>query len=144
MRRKNRSNNIGPVHVILFLGCLFLLPGLFIHGIFFIPLVILAALIPTFIRNAKGGEAPPVRPQAVPGGNTKDCPNPEPHRHFERARPCPNPEPHRHFTAVQQPLRQSEQDEMARRKRLENMRVLYEAGILTKEEFDYEVKRIKG
>lgn len=129
MSRKNRSNNIGPVHVILFLGCLFLLPGLFIHGIFLIPLVILAALIPTFIRNAKGGEAPPVRPQAVPGGNAKDC---------------PNPEPHRHFTAVQQPLRQSEQDEMARRKRLENMRVLYEAGILTKEEFDYEVKRIKG
>ena len=126
MSRKNRSNNIGPVHVILFLGCFFLLPGLFIHGIFLIPLVI------------------PVRPQAVPGGNAKDCPNPEPHRHFERARPCPNPEPHRHFTAVQQPLRQSEQDEMARRKRLENMRILYEAGILTKEEFDYEVKRIKG
>lgn len=143
MGRKRPSNHIRPVHVILFVGCLFLLPGLLINGIFLIPLVILAALIPTFIRNAKGGERPPAVSRSIPGGNTKDCPNPEPHRHFESVRPCPNPEPHRHFTAVRQP-RRSEQEEMARKKRLDSMRVLFEAGILTKEEFDYEVKRIKG
>ena len=28
-----------------------------------------------------------------------DCPNPEPHRHYEQAKSCPNPEPHRHATA---------------------------------------------
>ena len=142
MGRKKRSNNLGPLQVILFVGCLFLLPGLLINGIFLIPLVILAALIPTFIRNAKGGEGSPSASRPSSRENTKDCPNPEPHRHFERERPCPNPEPHRHFTAVQPP-RRDEQEELARKKRLESMRVLYEAGILTREEFDYEARRIR-
>lgn len=74
----------------------------------------------------------------------ESCSNPEPHRHFESVKPCPNPEPHGHSSGVPQPVTQFEQDEAARKKRLENMRILFEAGILTREEYEIEVRRLKS
>lgn len=63
---------------------------------------------------------------------------------------CPNPEPHRHYEA---PPRKQEYDTFvvrdkkwptAQERRLENMKNLYDAGLLTREEYDDEVRKIKG
>jgi len=72
----------------------------------------------------------------------KTCPNPEPHRHFEQAKPCPNEEGHVH--AASRPLTRDEQDEHARRRRRENLRALYDAGLLTREEYNDELERLRN
>lgn len=119
--RQRKGSKFGclPVLVIFGIAYLFILRNVR-SGVFLLPLVVLAALIPTFLRNAK--EKPPARPRT----NEKS------------GEICPNPEPHRHYDSV------PAQDVAERRKRLDNIRVLYEAGILTREEYDYEVRRIKN
>lgn len=72
----------------------------------------------------------------------KTCANPEPHRHFERAKPCPNEEKHVH--AASKPLTRPEQDERARQRRRENLRALYDAGLLTREEYNDELARLRN
>lgn len=53
------------------------------------------------------------------------------------AQPCPNPEPHRHYELPRQP-----QSNGARL--IENRKTLYEAGLLTREEYDAEVRKLRG
>jgi len=72
----------------------------------------------------------------------KTAPNPAPRRRPEPAKPCPNAEPHVH--AVTKPLTRTEQDESARRRRRENLRTLYDAGLLTREEYNDELERLKN
>lgn len=55
----------------------------------------------------------------------------------QKAPSCPNPEPHRHYEAPRQP-----QSNGARL--IENRRTLYEAGLLTREEYDAEVRKLRG
>lgn len=97
---------------------------------------------------------------AAPRRDQEPCPNPEPHRHYEQQKPCPNPEPHRHYEAARpaaaktyaQPSRAKQYDTFVQpvkrwptdaERRLENMKNLYDAGLLTREEYDDEVRRIK-
>ena len=100
---------------------------------------------------AKAAAKPAARPAA-------DCPNPEPHRHYEQAKSCPNPEPHRHAeTRYQAPKAQKaprrEYDTFvqpvkkwptAAERRRENMRNLYDAGLLTREEYEEELRKLKA
>lgn len=78
------------------------------------------------------------------------CPNPEPHRHYEKAASCPNPEPHSHNRPAQPKkqydtfVRTSRTAPTARERRLENMRNLYDAGLLTREEYDDEVRKLRS
>ncbi len=72
----------------------------------------------------------------------KTCPNPEPHRHFEQAKPRPNEEKRVH--AAPRPLTRPEQDERARQRRRENLRALYDAGLLTREEYNDELERLRN
>lgn len=50
---------------------------------------------------------------------------------------CSNPEPHRHYEMPRQPV-----DNAARM--IENRKALYEAGLLTREEYDAEVRKLRG
>ena len=67
-----------------------------------------------------------------------------------QAEKCPNPEPHRHYEAA--PKKQTYDTFVARDKRwptpaerrLENMKNLYDAGLLTREEYNDEVRKIRG
>lgn len=51
---------------------------------------------------------------------------------------CPNPEPHRHFELQQTPPA-SQVEQMVR-----NRKTLYEAGLLTRAEYDAEVRKLRG
>ena len=67
-----------------------------------------------------------------------------------QAEKCPNPEPHRHYEAA--PKKKKYDTFVARDKkwptpeerRLENMKNLYDAGLLTREEYLDEVRKIRG
>ncbi len=74
----------------------------------------------------------------------RPCPNPEPHRHFEQAKPTPPNPGKKPVYAAPKTLTRAEQDERGRQRRRENMRTLYEAGLLTREEYNYELERLKG
>ncbi len=75
----------------------------------------------------------------------RPCPNPEPHRHFEQMKPAPRPNPEKpRVYAAPKALSRAEQDERGRQRRRENMRTLFEAGLLTREEYNYELERLKG
>jgi len=91
-----------------------------------IPIVIVivaVALIGKAVNAAAGTKKPPQRPAARP---------PQPPQ-----KPCPNPEQHRHYEAAP---RQSVTASDNQRRR-ENARRLYDAGLLTREEYDAEVRR---
>lgn len=96
------------------------------------------------VVSIKKGSAPAKAKKQPP--SEKPCPNPEQHRHYETAKPCPNPEKHRHYEAPKQydtfaqPAQQAKSDTA---RRLENVKRLYEAGLLTREEYDQEVRRYK-
>lgn len=51
---------------------------------------------------------------------------------------CPNPEPHRHFDLQQTPPTSQVE------KMVKNRKTLYEAGLLTREEYDAEVRKLRG
>ena len=101
--------------------------------------------------NRPSAAAAPRAPQR----EQEPCPNPEPHRHYEQQKSCPNLEPHRHYEAAKtyaQPSQAKQYDTFAQpvkrwptdaERRLENMKNLYDAGLLTREEYDGEVRRIK-
>ncbi len=89
----------------------------------------------TFTKPARPVFAPPKEVE-------RRCPNPEPHRHYQKAtfgRNVRRPED----TSRPAPLTQKQQDETACKKRRENMRVLYEAGLLTRDEYYDELARLK-
>ena len=78
------------------------------------------------------------KPAAKPAPKKKPeeaCPNPEPHRHYEAA-----PRKKEYDTFVAQDKRWPTPEE----RRLQNMKNLYDAGLLTREEYDDEVRKIKG
>ena len=104
-------------------------------------------LIRAAARAGKKKPAQPARPRPAPPKQAP-CTNPEPHRHFEadREEPCPNPEPHRHFETAPRKRQydtfvQPRQWPTARERRQENLRRLYEAGLLTREEYRDELRR---
>lgn len=144
---RKTSKNGGTLPGLILLAFLFIF-SMISKGLFLLVILILVVAAFCFIKLFGKGKkqdthnAASFRP-ASPGAG-KPCPNPEQHRHYEVRKPCPNPEPHGHYSAVTQPLTQFEQDAVARKKRLESMRILYNAGILTREEYDYEVRRIKN
>lgn len=151
---KKRNKKGGALPVLIFLAFLFLFPTVLTGAarwqklnILILTVLVLAGLgfcVGARFRKGRekdGNYSVPFRP--VSPGAGKTCPNPETHRHYEAGKPCPNPEPHGHYSGVSQPLTQFEQDAAARKKRLENMKILYNAGILTREEYDYEVRRLK-
>lgn len=155
MRKQNKRG--GALPVLIFLAFLFVFPTVLsgtarwqLLNVLLLTVLVLAGLgfcVGARFRKGKGKDAErnysvPFRPVSPRG--EKACPNPEIHRHYETGKPCPNPEPHRHYSGgVSRPLTHIQQDEAAQKKRLENMRVLYNAGILTREEYDYEVRRLK-
>lgn len=51
--------------------------------------------------------------------------------------PCPNPEPHRHYELPRQPLYNGA-------RLIENRKTLYQAGLLTREEYDAEVRKLRS
>ena len=51
--------------------------------------------------------------------------------------PCPNPEPHRHYELPRQPLYNAA-------RLIENRKTLYQAGLLTREEYDAEVRKLRS
>lgn len=55
----------------------------------------------------------------------------------ETAKACPNPEPHRHYELPRQPVSNAA-------RMIENRKALYEAGLLTREEYDAEVRKLRG
>lgn len=55
----------------------------------------------------------------------------------QTAKDCPNPEPHRHYDLPRQPVSNAE-------RMIENRKALYEAGLLTREEYDAEVRKLRG
>ena len=95
-------------------------------------------------QRQTSGAAP--RPAGSPRpGPEAACPNPEPHRHFETPAPAaprrrdPPAQQRSYHTFVQPAGRWP----TAAEKRLENMKHLYQAGLLTREEYDAEVRRIR-
>lgn len=148
MRKQSKKGRVLPVLIILVFVFILSLTGLKPLAVIVLILGALGNCIDlafgkTAGKNGKKNNPVPFRP--VSPGTGKACPNPETHRHYETRKPCPNQEPHRHYSSgVSQPLTQIQQDEAARKKRLENMRVLYDAGLLTREEYDYEVRRLKN
>lgn len=69
------------------------------------------------------------------------CGNPEPHSHFEREKPCGNRESHSHYGEKRTPSGRVWPDE--REKRLLNQRHLYEAGLLTREEYEQKLRELR-
>lgn len=67
-----------------------------------------------------------------------------------QAEKCPNPEPHRHYEAAPQKkaydtfVAQDKRWPTPAERRLENMKNLYDAGLLTREEYNDEVRKVKG
>lgn len=82
---------------------------------------------------AKAAPAKPVR-----------CDNPEPHRHFEAPKPqpqkpCDNREPHRHFD---RDAMNAAYVQYAQERRRESVRALFDAGLLTREEYSDQLRRM--
>ena len=116
-----------------------------------IPIAIVVAVTAAAVSAAKK-QRPAPKPEKPAA-----CPNPEPHRHYDLEDDCPNPEPHRHATARYQPPRvpkapKREYDTFvqpvknwptAAERRRENMKHLYEAGLLTREEYQAELQKRK-
>jgi len=98
-------------------------------------------------KTWKSTAARPAAPKPAP----EVCDNPEPHRHFETVSEggpeiCDNKEPHRHFSsaAPKQVYKANTVDAPDQiRRRLNNMRDLFEAGLLTKEEYADEVRKVR-
>ena len=133
---------------------------LLIFGIVFLPLAPSVGAVLTLVsvvlmvqgfKGLKGRDSGsrPAGPAVRPPEPVK-CPNPEPHRHYEAPAACPNPEPHRHYEAAPRKKRYDtfvDRDKKwptAEERRLKNMRNLYDAGLLTREEYDDAVRKIRG
>lgn len=146
------NNGCAPV-ALLFGGFLLLLLGLGFLIVEGFPAAMVCIVVSIWMFSAAASMRKAARKTAAarPSPAAKvACPNPEPHRHYEQAAPCPNPEPHSHnrpahakrqYDTFVQPNRPAP---TARERRLENMRNLYDAGLLTREEYDDEVRKLRS
>ena len=153
--RSSRNNKGNPALTIaIVVGLIILINAASVLGgyilVLVIPIGIIVAVTVAAAKAAKKQQSAP-KPAARPAAS---CPNPEPHRHYEQEKACPNPEPHRHAeTRYQAPkAAQREYDTFvqpvkswptAAERRRENMKHLYEAGLLTREEYQAELQKLK-
>lgn len=87
---------------------------------------------------------PPFAGEKAPARAEERCDNPEPHRHFDAPAPAApkawaNPAPPRRYESDAPAPKRWPTDTERRR---ESMRQLYEAGLLTREEYAEELRRI--
>ena len=144
--------------VFIILGVLMLIGGAGFFSVIWIAMSV-GILVNGQKQFKKAQQKRPVRP-AAPRQSPEACPNPEPHRHFDQAKVCPNPEPHRHSEAPRpaapkacaQPAQSKQYDTFVQpakewptdtERRLENRKALYEAGLLTREEYEEELRKLQ-
>lgn len=97
-------------------------------------LIVLAAIILVAWAVAKRAAAgKPAVPKSAPPP-AKPCPNPEQHRHFE----APKPVQKQYKSYARTAAAPSDNQ-----RRLENAKRLYDAGLLTREEYDAEARRYR-
>ena len=150
--RKKADQNPGcATGVCVAIGVIFLLMGVVflfaeMGGGSVIWLLLGVFLIRTGIRSGKAaGKQAPARPAPRPAAAPRaDRPKPK------AAEACPNPEPHRHYESAPRKreydtfVQPAKQWPTAAERRRENMKNLYDAGLLTREEYDSELRRIQG
>ena len=109
-------------------------------------------LIGRGISMARAAQKQPARPQTAERPAQRPAPKPAARPAAKKAPEveCPNPEPHRHYEAAPRTKEydtfvvQDKRGPTPAERRLVNMKNLYDAGLLTREEYQDEVRKVKG
>lgn len=148
MQRKQRKTGQNQQQSV---STLLVLLGLSIISIFLIgfPGVLFTGMIVYFLvmalktkkkQDAREGS---VVQTAQPKPQPVRCDNPEPHRHFEAPKPqptaCTKPEPHRHADRA---ANRMTYEQYSREKRRASLGYLLDAGLLTREEYKDQLRRL--
>lgn len=155
--RSSRNNKGNPALTIaIVVGLIILINAASVLGGYILVLAIpIGIIVAVTVAAAKAAKKQRPAPKPAAARPAVSCPNPEPHRHYEQEKACPNPEPHRHAeTRYQAPkAAQREYDTFvqpvkswptAAERRRENMKHLYEAGLLTREEYQAELQKLRS